>query len=57
MVERTGGNADVDIALRGSGKEANLSGQIAVRDFTTTVDFTQVTYTMPRTVIEVKTII
>lgn len=42
MVERTGGNADVDIALRGSGKEANLSGQIAVRDFTTTVDFTQV---------------
>lgn len=28
--------------------------QIAVRDFTTTVDFTQVTYTMPRTVIEVK---
>lgn len=54
VVERTGGNADVDIALRGSGKEANLSGQIAVRDFTTTVDFTQVTYTMPRTVIEVK---
>lgn len=53
-VERTGGNADVDIALRGSGKEANLSGQIAVRDFTTTVDFTQVTYTMPRAVIEVK---
>lgn len=52
VVERTGGNADVDIALRGSGKEA--SGQIAVRDFTTTVDFTQVTYTMPRTVIEVK---
>lgn len=54
VVERTGGNADVDIALRGSGKEANLSGQIAVRDFTTTVDFTQVTYTMPRAVIEVK---
>ena len=54
VVERTGGNADVDIALRGSGKEANLSGQIAVRDFTTTVDFTQLTYTMPRTVIEVK---
>lgn len=54
VVERTGGNADVDIAMRGSGKEANLSGQIAVRDFTTTVDFTQVTYTMPRAVIEVK---
>lgn len=54
VVEQTGGNADVDIALRGSGKEANLSGQIAVRDFTTTVDFTQVTYTMPRAVIEVK---
>lgn len=54
VVERTGGNADIDIALRGSGKEANLSGQIAVRDFTTTVDFTQVTYTMPRAVIEVK---
>ena len=54
VVERTGGNADVDIALRGSGKEANLSGQIAVRDFTTTVDFTQVTYTMPRAVIEVR---
>lgn len=54
VVERTGGNADVDIALRGSGKEANLSGQIAVRDFTMTVDFTQVTYTMPRAVIEVK---
>lgn len=54
VVERTGGNADVDIALRGSGKEANLSGQIAVRDFTTAVDFTQVTYTMPRAVIEVK---
>lgn len=54
VVERTGGNADVDIALRGSGKEATLSGQIAVRDFTTTVDFTQVTYTMPRAVIEVK---
>lgn len=54
VVEKTGGNADVDIALRGSGKEATLSGQIAVRDFTTTVDFTQVTYTMPRAVIEVK---
>lgn len=47
VIEKTGGNADVDIALRGSGKEATLSGQIAVRDFTTTVDFTQVTYTMP----------
>ena len=54
MIEKTGGNADVDIALRGSGKEATLSGQIAVRDFTTTVDFTQVTYTMPRPVIEVR---
>lgn len=54
VIEKTGGNADVDIALRGSGKEATLSGQIAVRDFTTTVDFTQVTYTMPRAVIEVK---
>ena len=53
VIEKTGGNADVDIALRGSGKEATLSGQIAVRDFTTTVDFTQVTYTMPRAVIEV----
>ena len=54
VIEKTGGNADVDIALRGSGKEATLSGQIAVRDFTTTVDFTQVTYTMPRAVIEVR---
>lgn len=54
VIEKTGGSADVDIALRGNGKQANLSGQIAVRDFTTTVDFTQVTYTMPQAVIEVK---
>lgn len=54
VIEKTGGSADVDIALRGHGRQAALSGQIAVRDFTTTVDFTQVAYTMPQAVIEVK---
>jgi hypothetical protein len=34
VIEKTGGNADVDIALRGSGKEATLSGQIAAAGLT-----------------------
>lgn len=51
VIGSTRGSADVDMTLRGTGRDATLSGRIDVSDFATKVDFTQVTYSMPRAVL------
>lgn len=53
VISDTEGTARVDLVLRGEGAEADLSGTVRVRDFATTVDYTQVRYTMPEATIEV----
>ncbi len=47
VITSTSGRAQADLVLQGEGRKADLSGSIKVRDLKTTVDFTQVTYTMP----------
>ena len=54
VVSDTKGTGNVDLVLRGQGRDANLSGNIHVRDMSTTVDFTQVGYTMPEAVVKVE---
>lgn len=54
VISSTGGLASADLALRGEHRNADLTGTIRVADFRTTVDFTQVTYTMPEAVMNVK---
>ncbi|MDO4757857.1 MAG: translocation/assembly module TamB domain-containing protein [Rikenellaceae bacterium] len=48
VVSGTRGVGDADVVLQGVGRDADLSGVIDVRDMRTTVDFTQVTYRLPR---------
>ena len=47
VVSATEGEADVALTLTGQRRQADLSGEIAVRDFRTKVDYTQVTYGIP----------
>lgn len=47
VISSTKGRAEVDLQLQGEGRKAELSGAIQVRDLSTKIDFTQVTYTMP----------
>ncbi|WP_418992282.1 translocation/assembly module TamB domain-containing protein [Alistipes sp.] len=54
VISSTHGLASADLVLRGEGREADLAGSIRVADFRTTVDFTQVTYRMPRAVMTVE---
>lgn len=54
VIGKTQGTADALITFQGEGRAAELSGKIGIRDFSTTVDFTQVTYSIPSAVIEVK---
>ncbi len=53
VISSTHGVAAADLVLEGQRREANLSGQIRVRDLSTTVDFTQVAYTMPEATLHV----
>lgn len=48
VIGNTTGKATADITLTGERRKAALSGRIGVSDLRTTVDFTQVTYTLPR---------
>ena len=54
VIGNTSGKATVDVTLTGEGRQAALSGLIGVRDLRTTVDFTQVTYSMPRAELRVE---
>ncbi len=47
VIQHTAGKASADITLTGERRNAVLSGRIGVRGLRTTVDFTQVTYTIP----------
>lgn len=48
VVSGTRGVGVADVVLQGEGRKADLSGVIDVSDLRTKVDFTQVTYRMPR---------
>ena len=49
----THGVGVADVVLRGEGRAADLSGTIDVRDMSTKVDFTQVSYRMPKARVQV----
>lgn len=54
VIGNTQGHASADLTLQGRHREAELTGQIHVANMATTVDFTQVTYSLPSAVLEVK---
>ena len=54
VVSRTRGLADMDLVLTGRGRDGELSGKIHATGLSTTVDFTQVTYTVPEVTLDVK---
>ena len=53
VISSTRGRAVADLTIQGQGREADLSGSVQVQDLRTTVDFTQVSYSMPRAVLQV----
>lgn len=53
VVSSTRGMASADLVLRGEHRNADLSGTIRVSGLATTVDFTQVTYSVPEAVLDV----
>ena len=54
VISRTRGLANLDLVLTGRGRDGELSGAIHASGLSTTVDFTQVTYTVPDVTLEVK---
>lgn len=48
VVSGTRGVGVADVVLQGEGRKANLSGAIDVRDLSTKVDYTQVSYRIPK---------
>ena len=54
VVSSTQGVARADLVLQGEGREADLSGAVRVSGMRTTVDFTQVAYSMPEAVLDVR---
>ena len=54
VISSTKGVSDVALDLEGEQRKANLSGRIHVHDLSTKIDFTQVTYSMKQTDVEVK---
>ena len=54
VVSSTEGMASAGLTLQGQGRKADLEGEIRVAGLKTTVDFTQVTYSMPEAVLNVK---
>ncbi len=54
VVSGTHGTAAADLVFTGQRRNADLRGDIAVSNLSTTVDFTQVTYTVPRADIKVR---
>ena len=54
VISETGGLASAELVLQGQRRDADLTGRIRVSGLSTKVDFTQVTYTMPEAVLDVK---
>ncbi|MDE6046802.1 MAG: translocation/assembly module TamB, partial [Alistipes sp.] len=54
VISSTRGLAAADLVLQGEHRNADLTGQIRVSDLSTTVDFTQVAYSVPEAVLDVK---
>lgn len=54
VVSDTHGTAAADLVFTGQRREADLSGDIVVSNLNTTVDFTQVTYNVPKADIKVR---
>ena len=53
VISSTSGIASADLRLLGEGRQADLTGRIDVSDVRTTVDFTQVTYSIPSATLDV----
>ena len=54
VISSTRGLASAQLVLQGERREAELSGQVRVRDLSTTVGFTQVGYRIPEAVLDVR---
>ena len=54
VISSTQGLASAELVLQGERRNAELTGQVKVRGLRTTVDFTQVTYSAPEAVLDVK---
>lgn len=54
VISRTQGLASAELVLQGQHRDADLTGRIRVAGLSTKVDFTQVTYTMPQAVLDVR---
>lgn len=54
VISDTRGHASAELVLQGQRREADLAGEIRVTGLSTCVDFTQVPYTMPRAVLNVR---
>ncbi len=53
VVSSTSGSAAADLTFQGQGRDADLSGEVRVKDLRTTVDYTNVSYSMPEAVLTV----
>lgn len=54
VISRTQGLASAELVLQGQRRDADLTGRIRVAGLSTKVDFTQVTYSMPQAVLDVR---
>ena len=54
VISSTAGRASADLVLQGEGRKADLGGEVRVRNLRTTVDYTQVPYTMPEATVTVR---
>lgn len=53
VLVNSSGTAQTNLKLRGKGKEVLLNGDIAISDYTTTLDYTKVRYTIPQAEVKV----
>lgn len=54
VISQTRGLASAELVLQGQRRDADLTGRIRVAGLSTKVDFTQVTYSMPQAVLDVR---
>lgn len=53
VISSTSGRASADLTLQGMQRDADLSGEVRVKNLRTKVDYTNVTYTMPEALLTV----
>ena len=53
VISSTSGSAAADLTLQGQGRDAELSGEVRVKGLRTTVDYTNVSYSMPEALLSV----